>query len=335
MEGPQGSGTTEAALHLAMSLNCLREGGTEWACGECSSCMKVRNGVHPDIHNVFPRRKKLAPEMIQQMTSRISKDPYNPYYSATSDSIVVDDIRALRDTLYLRAFEGRYKVGILLDADSMNPSSGNALLRILEEPPENCILILTTAKASRILPTILSRCILLKFPRFPDDFVRSYLIDEGLLTEEKAGEAAILAEGSLTRAREFCDERYGIIRETATNLLKLSLAKPGRGDYDLINGTARQMDNDDAYRTIEFLGFLIRCIHSPHKSETDGVTETRIVPITDDKTISDIRRRIGLLEPVGLLRIVKIFEECLEMLARNIQIPLVLFMLVHRMRRSL
>jgi DNA polymerase-3 subunit delta' len=110
-------------------------------------------------------------------------------------------VRELQRELSLRPYQARKKACIIEDADRMNPASGNAFLKTLEEPPGDAMLILLTTHGEGILPTIRSRCQILRFPPLSTDTVASLLRENGA-DEEQARMAAALAGGSLSRARE-------------------------------------------------------------------------------------------------------------------------------------
>jgi DNA polymerase-3 subunit delta' len=146
--GEQLENLDSLARTLAKTLNCqnpiLTNGVATDCCDECPSCKKIDNNLHPDVHLIKPQAK-----------SRI---------------IEVDNIRELIREINLRPTEGGYKIAIISDADRMtNPASknaaANAFLKTLEEPPPKSILILLSTEPSRILETILSRCLRLNFAR--------------------------------------------------------------------------------------------------------------------------------------------------------------------------
>ncbi len=129
------------ARTLAKTLNCENpitiSGVATDSCDECASCRKIENGNHADIHWARPESK-----------SRI---------------ITVDQTRELMRQIQLRPTEATHKVAVIVGADRLNPQAANAFLKTLEEPPANSVLILLSTEPSRILETILSRCLRLNF----------------------------------------------------------------------------------------------------------------------------------------------------------------------------
>jgi DNA polymerase-3 subunit delta' len=127
--GDEGIGKRMTARALAAAVNCL-ERGPEGGCGTCPSCRKVAAGSHPDVH-------LLAPDGAE---------------------IKIDQIREVQSDLSLCPFEGAKKVLIVDGAETMNDASSNALLKTLEEPPGETVIILVTSRPQGLLPTIRSRC---------------------------------------------------------------------------------------------------------------------------------------------------------------------------------
>ena len=192
--GPEGTGKARAALLLAQAANC--EGGVagpggyrEDPCGACVPCRKIARGLHPDV-------VVLSEERAMAKAGR-----WEPKGGRTpSRDIVVDQIRDLVDhRLALRRFEGRHRVVVIDPADAMNVQAQNALLKTLEEPPDDTTLVLVAGSPDALLATIRSRCLRVTFAPIPDALVIARLREEGR-GEVEARLAAALAGGSLGRA---------------------------------------------------------------------------------------------------------------------------------------
>jgi len=172
-EGVQGCGRRKTALAFIQALFC--ETGIDDACGICPSCRKVATGNHADIHILEPLPDKR--------------------------DISVDQIREFQRELNLRPYEAPRKASLIEPADRMNASSANSLLKTLEEPPGNAIIILLTENADTLLQTIRSRCQLIHFAPLSPENIRSLLLHQGA-EPSKADLLATMAEGSMQRAME-------------------------------------------------------------------------------------------------------------------------------------
>jgi len=194
--GIEGVGKESAALAFAMACNCTGEISsttrqeTKIPCGICKPCRKIEAGNHPDIIRVKPS---------------------GPF-------IKIDQIRSLCQTLAMKPYEARRRVVIITDAQAMNPAAGNALLKMLEEPPVRTILILVATHPSDLLPTIVSRCQQLRFKPISNKYLESVLVQDH---ELDAGDAMIIttmAGGSLSRAlrmhrTQWANRRNWLIKE--------------------------------------------------------------------------------------------------------------------------
>lgn len=194
--GMAGVGKMAVALEFAKLLNCLDPHDTD-CCDQCVSCRKFDQGHHPDFILV---KKEGA-------------------------SIKLDQIRELKERLRYRPFEGKWRAVVIKDAQDMRDEAGNALLKLLEEPPRQNIFILTVQESQKLLSTIVSRCCHLRFQPLDDEWVEKYLKDTFNLEPERAREVARLAEGGLDRARWLAEEnRINHWREILDNIRKLSEA---------------------------------------------------------------------------------------------------------------
>lgn len=206
LTGMDGIGKRTAALQLAMAVNCTADFLLNTShpapenpgkfpvlpCGRCPACLRIAEGIHPDIVWIHPE----------------------------GGVVKIAQIRNLCDTLSMKAFEGKKRVAILVDAHLMNPSSANALLKMLEEPPEETLLILTAAQAADLLPTIVSRCQHIRFNPVSRQKLCQALIQHHGFSENEAHTVSALACGSFSRALAMKHSDWMVRRNWVINELK-------------------------------------------------------------------------------------------------------------------
>lgn len=189
--GITGAGKQSAATAFAMACNCrgknaannvqrVSKAGTPFdkdtvvePCCICRSCRKILSNAHPDVLHIEP----------------------------SSSIIKIAQIRDLCHTLTLKPFEAILRVVIISQAQAMNPEAANALLKVLEEPPDSTILILTAEQTSDLLPTIVSRCQQIRFNPISRKSIARYLTLNQQIPAEQATIIAGMSCGSLSRAR--------------------------------------------------------------------------------------------------------------------------------------
>jgi DNA polymerase-3 subunit delta' len=173
--GIDGIGKATVAHRFAMAVNCRRRGtdpSAELPCGRCRSCRRIHSGLHPDVLQVQPQ----------------------------GAFIRIDQIRALCDTLALKPYEAGIRLAILHDAQALNPEAGNALLKVLEEPPAGTVLILTANQTSDLLPTIVSRCRRVRFNPLRRETIAALLVAAQQASPDLADTLAAMSGGSYAKA---------------------------------------------------------------------------------------------------------------------------------------
>jgi DNA polymerase III subunit delta' len=161
LAGPAGIGKRGFAEAVAARLLCERASGSSPACGECDSCRWFAAGNHPDFRRLVPEADAEEVETEEPAVKSEKAD------KKKSSQILVGQVRALSDFVYVGAHRAHGRVIIIQPAEVMNASAANSLLKILEEPPATVYFVLVSDSYRRLLPTIRSRCRMLLMSR-PD-----------------------------------------------------------------------------------------------------------------------------------------------------------------------
>lgn len=195
LNGEKGSGKKLLANLFSMSLQCQDRHSDGDACGKCQSCKQAVSGNQPDIIRVTHEKP---------------------------NTISVDDIREqVNNDIVIKPYKGPYKIYIIPNADMMSVQAQNALLKTIEEPPEYGIIFLLTENADTLLPTIMSRCVMLKLKNIKDTLVKKYLMEQMQIPDYKAEVCVAFAQGNMGRAIMLAtSEHFNEIKEEAIQLLK-------------------------------------------------------------------------------------------------------------------
>ena len=208
-------GKTTLALNFAQALHCLDEGKP---CGQCRSCLKIAHGNHPDVRVI----------------------------EAVSGTIKIDQMRDMQHEVALSPYEGRWKVYVIRQMERATTEAANCLLKTLEEPPAQVILLLTASGMDQLLPTIISRCQVLNLrpPSMP--LVQKALVERWRVDPERARLLARLSGGRLGWAvRAFEDE--AILRKREKRLDEM-IELMGQGRVERLRYAQRLSSSPDDLR---------------------------------------------------------------------------------------
>lgn len=167
--GPHRVGRRTLALRLAQALNCLQPPAPGEPCGVCRACIQIERMQYPDL-------------AIVQAEQR-------------GGTLKVEQIRELQRGLSLAPYEAKYRIALLLHFEEANANAANALLKTLEEPASKVILVLTAESVELLLPTIASRCELIRLRSLPVEQVRQGLQERWNVPAEQAALLAAISDG--------------------------------------------------------------------------------------------------------------------------------------------
>ena len=195
LNGERGSGKRLLANLFAMSLQCQNRAEDGEACGKCQSCKQALHGNQPDIIRVSHEKPT---------------------------TISVDDIRTqVNNDIVIKPYSSKYKIYIIPEADLMSAQAQNALLKTIEEPPEYAVIMLLTENAEALLPTIRSRCVMMKLRNIKDQLVKKYLMEQMEIPDYKADVCVAFAQGNMGKAIMLATSEYfNEIKEEVVHLLR-------------------------------------------------------------------------------------------------------------------
>ncbi len=212
--GPEGSGNLALALAFAQFVNCENRQEDD-SCGKCPSCVKSLKMIHPDIHYSFPAFKlkagsenpALSSDFLPLWREAMLENPYRNvsgwldfiHAENKQGNISAAECRAIIHNLNLKTYESDYKILILWRAEYLL-KEGNILLKLLEEPPAQTLLLLVAENRDQLLATILSRTQILSIPRLKDEEILEVLTTKHELTPEAAAKIVRRAEGNYNEA---------------------------------------------------------------------------------------------------------------------------------------
>ncbi|MCH7638047.1 MAG: DNA polymerase III subunit delta' [Bacteroidetes bacterium] len=333
--GPDGVGKRAAALVLAQALLCEKKGrsGEGLACGRCLPCTKAQRGLHPDIHVYVPYPKDAS---IEDVTERIQILFENPYRlvdfkrrpslddagKTSSKQVIynVERIAEIMKDLHFVPVEGSYSVGILVDADRMNAPTANKFLKMLEEPPERTIIILTAERSDQMLPTILSRCQHIRFDPLSAADIEQTLVEREQVQPERASFVARMADGSFTNALELlANEELASRRELAFEFIRQSFSK----NPDRVMPFVERISKLGREPVKQLLGLMLSWVRDLVLYEAAGEAASLV---NVDKTEA-IRKFVAGLGDARLDLMVGFIEEATRLVEGNCHVALTLLVL--------
>ncbi|GBD94141.1 DNA polymerase III subunit tau [bacterium BMS3Abin05] len=325
--GPEGGGKDAMAIEFAKAINCLDE--TRVPCDVCTNCRQIGALTHPDLRILYAGSKKNLEKESAGRFQIKAKDPYIPLAKNSLAKILIDSTRELKQFLSLKIFNVKHRVIIISEADRMTEQAANSILKLLEEPPEKTMFILTTSQIDRLLPTIVSRCQVIKFSPLKADEIRDELIKRG--TEKiQATIVSRLAGGNFRKAMILLQEDHQALRNMAFQAIVTGVS----GDYleqfafieTLTSGKNKSMIRD--FLSLALLWF--RDVFFFHELRF-GHPDWEAV-LTNFDRLNDIQKLALLLEDQDVEQAIAKTELLVDLVDKNIYINLILidFMTIFR-----
>ena len=338
--GPPGTGKDALAIELARTLLC--ESGQANACGLCASCKRMASLQHPNLrfvvalpasktdNNTGEPKEDITSDVVDAIRTEMAAkavDPYHQIIIPRAAFITVNAIREVRRESSMSSFEAGKKIFIISEAEKMNASASNALLKVLEEPPAETLFFLTTTRIDQLLPTIISRCQSIRCELLQDDEIARALIERVNVPADRARVAARLSNGDFRRACELLSDEVAQEREDAIQFLRDTMTENIAGILHPIEKEWKNMDRSEIEEILSLLLIWFRDALLISEGYRDGIIST------DQRTA--LERFAARYGKADLAEAMQATERALELVRRNVYLPLIFISLSIQIKRIL
>lgn len=340
--GPPGCGKEAVAIKFSQMLNC--ETSQENICGYCPSCTRAARLQHENVKLIFPMPvpKKNTEDAYQGidkksldlMTQQIHEKSLNLYHKIRipmANRILIQSIRELRKKLYLKGYSDRRKVVLVFDAHLLSAGQGesaNAFLKLLEEPPSKTTIILVTDHIELLLPTIISRCQRIGFPRLEDSHITLWLQSK-LAQEQDIPFLVGLSRGNLQNAQFFISQSKVELEDLIKNLVDTTTKNNPEKWRKFIEDYSKQ--SKQKKDEFEYHFMLLRIWYQSLNRLRNNIND----PLHDTILIHGMRRFLNSYPLADLLSIVTDLENVVRAISMNLYMPLVLTNLLLETQKNL
>lgn len=341
LKGKPGIGKLAFANAIAQFVNCESPTETD-SCGKCSSCSKIRKGIHPDVRFILPiisnkvdGKNPVSDDFFPQFREQFFAHPYYAFNTWVGQmqgenkqvGIRINEIRELKRKISLKAFEGRYKVVIIWNAEKVNTEAANAMLKLLEEPPDRTIMIMTVSDTSALLTTINSRCQRVQLHRIDDATLAAYLTASHGLSSDRALQIAQLAEGSVSEAEEMVQESNRSLSELYMQWMRLCL----KGEFGEIQDIVEVVSKENKEFQKLFLSYSLQKLRD---SLLFSFQADHLAATTAEER--DFQQKFSrFIQLNGIDELSRLLEDSLYYISRNASSPMVLSVLSLRIHSLL
>ncbi|NNE27984.1 MAG: hypothetical protein HKN09_14155, partial [Saprospiraceae bacterium] len=342
ISGKEGHGKLQLALGLATLLQC--ESPQEMsACKTCKSCLKMQKLIHPDVHFAFPvikhekfkREDTISTHFLEAWRSFILNQPWGNIQDWLSSidgsdkraNINVAECNAIIKSLGLKSFEGKYKIQIIWESEMLGKEA-NRLLKLIEEPSPDTIIILICNNANLLLNTIRSRCQIINVPPFNDNDIEAYLKQNFDLPEEGLSEICFVANGNIRKATELASNMHINASERLLNWMRAAYT----GDPEAIISWLDNMAQEGRQDLENFFNYVLHFFREYNLALTERSTDNLRLSNEEKTSILKMQKIIDRSKTEALQN--RISESVIE-IRRNLSIRILLMQLTLEMHKIL
>ncbi|MGB2959477.1 MAG: AAA family ATPase, partial [Bacteroidota bacterium] len=304
------------------------------------SCSRMATLQHPDVRLVIPlpvgkgEQSDDAPTAkLTEAEMRAVQEEYrlkgaNPYHRISiprASIIKITSIREVRRESVMSTFDGKKRIFVISRADAMGPEAANTLLKTLEEPSGDCLIVLTTSRPDRLPQTIRSRCQSIRFDPLTEEEISSVLVDRDGIERETAQLVARLSNGSYSKAIELLEEDALEERKHVVSFVRHALGANTllvSQDIDRITGTR------DRERVERFLVLLLMWFR-------DAMVMPHGGSIVNEDQRDTLERFVEKFPGANLYQVMRDVEQSISLVRRNVYIKLVFYQLSVLLKRNI
>lgn len=326
--GPKGNASLGCAIALANYLQCENKG--EDRCGTCKSCLKTSKLIHPDIHFAFPVVKKgtlkrdetISSHFLEEWRTFILERPFEglqawiQYISTTTTTANINkaECNDITHHLGLQSFEGSYKIQIIWMAEYLAKES-NRLLKLIEEPTDNTILILIAEDQHKILSTIVSRCQTFNLPKFKDEEIGAFLDSKELDNLTNKEEIIRLAFGNIEKAIELSQNSHIQYADVLLEWMRIAWKAHPKDVFGWVTKIAQKSKE-------EIKNFYLYGLHFFREYLVYLYTQDNFKMRLSNKEKDTALKMVKIIDIDKAQKLSLMFEESLRLIDRNINVKL-------------
>lgn len=331
MTGGDGYGKLALAIGLAALLECKNK-TAEGACGTCSSCIKAQKNIHPDIHFSFPVIKKdnikrqdtTSTYFLKEWREFLAEHPYGNItdwltFLGAADkqaNINVAECNEIIKNLSLMTYEGQYKIQIIWNADYLG-KEGNRILKLIEEPADNTIIILILNNSNAVLNTLKSRCQSILVPPFSDEDIKVYVEANSSLSPKDKQELVHLVDGDLRLAIQSLSATQLNYSEDIMSWFRYSY----KADPEEVVGFIDTLIGNGKQEIINFLTYGLHFLREMHQLIAQDSSEN--IKLSDEEKVV-AEKLIKLIDMSKIGQLEQIFTQSISHIRRNLSLKILL-----------